>query len=88
MTNEFFRESLCQNQYLHRFKIVDEFPEGVLEVCEICGKDKFFKIYEGKLNNYEYMSYHIREALPPIHPYYFHEWSYNPLSDRIVSIYG
>jgi len=73
MADEFYRESMCQNEYLHRFNIVAEYPEGVLEVCEICGLDKFFRIIDGKIDNYEYMDWHLRQALPPQHDHYVHE---------------
>ncbi len=86
MSHSFFRESQCLNQYLHRFSIKAEYPQGVKEVCEICGLSKFFRIIEGKVNNYEYMSYHVRQALPPFHPYFNHEQSYNP--NDIVSPYA
>lgn len=85
----FFRNSLCLGQYLHRFKIVEEYPEGVLENCEICHKSKFFKVIEGKLNNQEYMNYHFRNALPSFHPYYEHENTYDPLGEeQIISPYA
>ncbi len=73
----FWRESRCRNQWLHRFEIKQEYDNGVLEVCSICGKSKFFKIMDGKLNNYEYMSYHFRQALPPFHPYFEREYAKN-----------
>ena len=87
MRDDFFMNSLCQNEYLHRFKIVKEYPEGVLEVCEICGLDKFFRILDGKVDNYEYMAWHARQALFPAHPYYYHEREYNPLANDLVSPY-
>lgn len=86
--HDFYQLSQCKNQYFHRFKIVGEYPEGVMENCEICGMNKFFRIIDGKLNNYEYMAYHLRQALPQFHPYYDHEYSYTPLSDSIKSPYA
>lgn len=85
MKHNFFQESLCQNRYLHRFEIKEEYEDGVLEVCEICHIRKFFKIIDGKVDNQRYMSYHIRQALPTFHEYYEHERFYEPLS--IVSPY-
>jgi len=70
----FWQNSKCVNSYLHRFSIKEEYPEGVKEVCEICGMSKFFRLIEGKLNNQEYMSYHIRQALPQFHPLYQREY--------------
>lgn len=86
MSNSFWRKSLCQNQYLHRFKITGEFDDGVLEVCEICKKTRFFKVLDGKVNNQSYMDWHIRSALTQNHPYYFHEFYYSPFA--IESPYG
>lgn len=86
--DDFFMYSLCYNDYLHRFSIKAEYPEGVLEVCEICGLDKFFRIIDGKVDNTEYMAWHARQALFPLHPYYYHEREYSPLDDKIQSPYA
>lgn len=75
----FYQNSLCRNSYLHRFEIKEEYQEGVKEVCEICGMSKFFKLIDGKLNNAEYMSYHIHNILPSFHPRYAREYEQNPL---------
>lgn len=72
--HEFWRESMCRNRYLHRFELKEQYFEGVMEVCSICGKSKFFRLIDGKLNNYEYMSYHFRQVLPSFHPYYQREY--------------
>jgi len=87
MKHSFFRESQCKNKYLHRFEIVEEYEEGVLEVCEICKKKKFFKLIDGRPDNLSYMDYHIRNALPAQHPYYFHEHEFSPLTE-IISPYA
>lgn len=68
--DSFFQNSKCCNSYLHRFNIKEEYPEGVKEVCEICGMSKFFRVIDGKVSNAEYMSYHLKQALPDFHPYY------------------
>lgn len=73
MIDDDFKNSICQNEYLHRFNLIEQYPEGVLEVCEICGIDKFFSIIDGRVDNFEYMSFHMRQALFPQHPYYTHE---------------
>lgn len=80
------KNSQCLNKYLHRFNIVEEHDGGVLEVCEICKKRMFFKLIDGKPDNQNYMNYHIRSALPPQHPLYFHEHEFNPLTE-IISPY-
>jgi len=85
--HNFWQNSKCIGQYLHRFEIKEEYPEGVKEVCSICGMSKFFRIIDGKVNNSEYMSYHLRQSLPPFHPYYYHEREFNPLKSEIISPY-
>lgn len=69
----FWQNSQCRNSYLHRFNIKEEYEQGVKEVCEVCGISKFFRVIEGKLNNAEYMSYHLKQILPSFHPYYDHQ---------------
>ena len=85
--HNFFQHSLCRGQYLHRFSVKEEYPEGVKEVCEICGLSKFFRIIDGKVNNYDYMGWHYRQAIPPMHPYYYHEREFNPLQNNLISPY-
>jgi hypothetical protein len=80
MRHNFYQFSKCIGSWLHRFEIVEEYSEGVKEVCMICGKTKFFKIIDGKVDNFNYMAYHYRQALPPYHPYYYHEREYNPFN--------
>lgn len=70
----FFQNSKCLNSWLHRFEIKAEYPQGVMEVCEICKKKKFFRLIEGKVDNANYMSWHIRLALPTFHPLYEREF--------------
>ena len=83
----FYQNSQCKHSYLHQFEIKEEYTEGVLEVCKICNVKKFFKIIDGKLSNTEYMSYHIHNILPQMHPLYQREYS-RPLDDKILSPYG
>lgn len=87
--HQFWQQSKCLNSYLHRFKIEKEYVDGVLEVCEICHKSKFFKIVDGKVDGNAYMSWHLRSALGniPIPGYIWHEYEYEPLSDKIISPY-
>lgn len=79
--------SYCRNSYLHRFKIEKEYDNGVLEICKICSMKKFFKLLDGKLDNYEYMSYHIKQVLPQFHPMYERQYE-DPMDDRIKSPYA
>ena len=85
----FFRESKCIGSWLHRYDIVEEQADYVKEVCQICHKQIISKVIMERLNNQEYMNNHFRNALPPQHPYYYHEHKYNPLSeDKILSPYA
>lgn len=81
--HSFFQNSRCLNSYLHSFDIVEEYEDGVLEVCQICKIKKFFKVIDGKLNNADYMSWHFKNVLPPNHPMYYHENHYKPLSEIV-----
>ena len=68
--HSFYQNSYCRNGYLHRFEIQEEYEEGVLEVCEVCHLRKFFKILDDKIDNEEYMSWHLKQVMPPDHPMY------------------
>ncbi len=87
MSHNFFRDSKCIGSWLHRYSITEEYPEGVLEVCEICKIKRFFKIIDDKVNGQNYMDSHFRNALPPSHPFYYHEFEYNPFDNGIISPY-
>ncbi len=85
--HNFYQNSQCLNSYLHRFEVKREYPQGVLEVCEICHKRMFFKIIDDKVDNQNYMSYHIHNALPPFHPMYERD-NADPLDASIKSPYA
>ena len=72
--DSFWGQSECLNSYLHRFKIQDQFEDGVVEMCEICGQREFFKVVDGRVDNVNYLSFHARQALPPQHPRFIHEY--------------
>jgi len=80
----FFRDSKCLGSWLHRFDIVEEQGDFVKEVCQICHKQIITKVIMGAVNNQEYMNSHFRHALPPQHPYYYHEHIYSPLEDEKI----
>ena len=70
----FLEQSQCLEGWLHRFVIVDQYFDGVLERCEICGQEEFFQIIDGRVNNENYLAYHARQALLPQHELYIHEY--------------
>jgi hypothetical protein len=67
--------------------IESEYEDGVMEVCEICHKTQFFKLIDGKSDNLSYMNWHTRNALPPSHPLFYHEFMYDPFEPGIASPY-
>lgn len=84
MLDSFFQNSYCTNSYLHRFDIKETYPDGVLEVCEICHMRKFFKVTDdGRVDNVSYMSYHLKQGLHPSHPFYPRQ----QLEDGLISPY-
>lgn len=76
MTDLFWGNSQCLDSWLHRFKIIEQFKDGILERCEICGQEEFFKVIDGRIDNVEYLSYHARQALLPFHPLFAHEYEH------------
>jgi hypothetical protein len=74
---------MCGNSFLHKFKIEEEYTNGVLEVCEICFLRKFFKVLDNKLDNREYMSWHLKQALPYHHPMYNRQHE-NPIERELI----
>ncbi len=59
--------SECKGPWMHRFRILRQWPETVEEVCDICHKRMFFKIRGGRVDNYHYLSFHLRSALQRWH---------------------
>ncbi len=62
--------------WLHRFEITKQFADAVQETCMICGGQKIFKTYKGRTDNYRYIDYHVRNALPKFHPLFKREYPY------------
>jgi hypothetical protein len=77
MRDIYWGMSECGNSFLHRFNIIEQYPECVVEVCEICGQKAYFKTINGKCNNFDYLDHHLRQALFKAHPQYYREWKYN-----------
>lgn len=67
-------KSKCVGLWLHRFEIIEQWDNAVVEMCGICLKKKVFRIVNGRTNNLEYLSYHLRSALIPQHPLWKHEY--------------
>ncbi len=53
--------------WLHKFEIYQQDDRGVLEICVRCGLRKTWEVRNGKINNLDYLSYHVRNALIPQH---------------------
>lgn len=69
-----FHNSQCKNNWLHDFKIVGEYLEGVQERCVKCGQKKFFRTIQGQTSNKDYISFHMKQVLPSIHRLFKHEF--------------
>ncbi len=84
-----FTRSKCRGSWLHRFNMVARYQNGIQERCEICGKKVFFRVIDGKSNNTDYISYHMRQVLIPQHRLFFHEWPHllRP-KNKATSIHG
>lgn len=67
-------KSRCKGSWLHRFELVEEHPNWAKETCGICGKSVYFKICNGRINNLDYIKYHMRQVLTPQHNLYYHEY--------------
>jgi hypothetical protein len=72
----YWRKSKCIAGYIHKFDIQREFENGCEEKCDRCNIIIFFPIHNGQIDNENYLDYHMRSALPPYHPLFFHEYQY------------
>lgn len=70
----FWQNSHCSNGYLHRYNLLRQWDNCVEEVCNICGDQQFFKIVDGRIDNLEYITYHMRQVLPQQHNLFSHEY--------------
>lgn len=75
-TSSYWAKSRCKGSWLHRFNIVDAGEDYVKEVCSLCGKSIFHKVFYGQTDNNDYLKYHARQALFPQHQLYYHEYHY------------
>ena len=73
-TQDLFSESYCLNGYLHRYKLAEQYTDGVVEMCEVCKDRYFFRVVDGRIDNNEYLSKHARQALMKQHPLFSHEY--------------
>lgn len=78
MTDEFYLQSECIGGYLHDFKLKQQWFECVQEVCERCGEEVYFPIYDGRIDNLTYGDFHMKQWLVPQHPLFYHEYKYSP----------
>lgn len=66
--------SKCRGSWLHRFEVVGSSTQGVLERCAICHKKVSFRVRDGIVSPINYLSYHMRNALPKEHRLFAHEY--------------
>lgn len=67
-------KSDCKDGWLHDYKIIAQYPQGVIEGCLKCKDKQYFKVLSGKVANMEYIKYHLRQALPRYHKLFYHEY--------------
>jgi hypothetical protein len=67
----YYQKSGCKNNYLHKFHILAQPREGLLERCERCGLQMFFP---HDTPSWKYMEYHIRQALQVNDPLFLREY--------------
>ena len=79
MKHAHLRRSLCKvgNGWLHDYQIIAEFPICVVEMCARCKDRKYFAVVQNRMNNLEYVDYHVRQCLQPWHPLYQREYNEN-----------
>lgn len=75
MREDDWRNSDCSDGYFHRYNITAQDSDYVEETCELCGKQAYFQIIDGKSNNDIYLAHHIRQCLPPFHSLFFREFN-------------
>lgn len=59
--------SSCLEGWLHRFILLRQLSEGAEEGCIICKAKRFYRIYNGRINDLLYLQEHARQALPRKH---------------------
>ena len=64
----------CAGGWYHRYELKRAFPDCQEEVCAICKKRIFIRIRNGKVDNYKYVTQHLRQALQPWHPRFKKEY--------------
>lgn len=62
-----WKKSECKGPWLHRFRLHRTWSDCQEEVCEICHVRVFFKIRGGRVDNYQYLAWHLRSALQRHH---------------------
>ena len=71
----YWGNSQCSPGWLHDFQILRNDSEVAEEVCRKCHKRVYFKVRNGTINNYNYLKYHMRSALPKYHKRFEHEYN-------------
>ncbi len=69
-----WNRSQCLGSWLHRFSIVAAFENAVKERCDICHQEQTFQVREGRIDNLNYLTYHMRQVLVPQHSLHKHEY--------------
>ncbi len=70
-----WRRSRCTGPWLHRFVLRRSFKDCQEEICQICKLRIFTKVREGRIDNFRYLSLHLRSALQRYHPRFKKEYA-------------
>lgn len=62
--------SECVAGFLHEYRTVKQFPEGMLDVCRKCRTAKFFR---NDMPDHLFLSHNLRMAIQMDHPRYHKE---------------
>lgn len=71
MRSRRYQNSYCRGNWLHKFQIIKQTKDGVLERCDKCGLEKHFSV---DVPNHIYLSYHLRSGLQIYDPMYQREY--------------
>ena len=80
LRDPFWGYSECMGGWLHRLTVIEQYPECTVELCILCKNKFYFKTVGGNPDNLEYLDYHARQVLFPQHPFYQHEYEFQPLT--------
>lgn len=64
-------KSECHGGWMHRYEIIEQDENGVLEICPICHDMQYFP---HNIPSHEYLNYHIRSMLQLNNSRFYYEY--------------